>query len=264
MENGDIIRLQFDTFTEDGKLVDTTEEMKAKDAGIYDEHSSYKPMVTILGSERLLKGLEEELKNAKVGEEKEVLLAPENAFGKRDVNNVKVISYREAERAFKDQEGKDAYPEVGRVVRIGDKYGKVVTVTAGRVVVDFNHPLAGKSIKYVYTVTEKIEKEEDKIKAIIQINFPKDTDKFMIEDGEEIEITIPDSAKIDDSWPLAKFSIVGAIRQYVVNKTLIFKEVFEKRSEEKKEDKPEEAKNEKEEEKKEDKQETVKEVKSEN
>ncbi|MEM4213210.1 MAG: peptidylprolyl isomerase, partial [Thermoplasmatales archaeon] len=134
-------------------------------------------------------------------------------------------------------------PEPGMTVRIGDKYGKILTVTAGRVVIDFNHPLAGKSIKYKYKIIEKIEGDENKIRSIIEINFPKDSDKFKIEVGEEISITIPDSAKIDDTWPLAKFAIVGAIRQYIGNKTIIFKEIFEKRIEEEaKEQAKEEAK----------------------
>jgi FKBP-type peptidyl-prolyl cis-trans isomerase 2 len=242
MEKGDIIRLQFDTYTDDGKLVETTDEKKAKDNGIYDEHSSYKPIVTILGAGRLLKDLEDDIRKANVGDVKEILLPPEKAFGVRDTNSVKVNSYREVQRSLIEEEkragrsGKDAYPEPGKMVRIGDKFGKILTVTAGRVVVDFNHPLAGKSIKYNYTVLEKLEGEEKKIGAIIEINFSKDSDKFKVEAGEEITITIPDSAKIDDSWPLAKFAIVGAIREYVANKTVIFREVFEKRAEEKKEE----------------------------
>ncbi len=241
MEKGDFIKLQFDTYTEDGKLVETTDEKTAKDNGIYDEHSSYKPVITILGSGRLLKDLEEDIEKASVGEEKELLLPPEKAFGVRDANNVRVSSYREVERALIEEEkragrsGKDVFPEPGKMVRMGDRYGKIMTVTAGRVVVDFNHPLAGKSIKYKYKVLEKIDGEESKIAAIIDINFPKDSDKFKIEAGEEITITIPDSAKIEESWTLAKFAIVGAIRQYVANKTVIFKEIFEKRVEEKKE-----------------------------
>jgi FKBP-type peptidyl-prolyl cis-trans isomerase 2 len=242
MEKGDFIKLQFDTYTEDGKLVETTDEKKAKDSGIYDEHSSYKPIVTILGSGRLLKDLEDDIQKANVGEEKELTLPPEKAFGVRDTNSVRVTSYREVERSLMEEEkragrsGKDVYPEPGKMVRIGDKYGKIMTVTAGRVVVDFNHPLAGKSIKYNYKVLEKIDGEENKVAAIIEINFSKDNDKFKIETGDQITITIPDSAKIDDSWPLAKFAIVGAIREYVANKTVIFKEIFEKRVEEKKEE----------------------------
>ena len=242
MEKGDIIKLQFDTYTDDGKLVETTDEKKAKDNGIYDEHSSYKPIVTILGSGRLLKDLEDDIEKANVGEEKEISLPPEKAFGVRDTNNVRVSSYREVERSLIEEEkragrsGKDAFAEPGKMVRIGDKYGKILTVTAGRVVVDFNHPLAGKTIKYSYKVLEKIDGEEKKVAAIIEINFTKDNDKFKIETGEQITVTIPDSAKIDDSWPLAKFAIVGAIREYVANKTVIFKEIFEKRVEEKKEE----------------------------
>lgn len=248
MDKGDIIKLQFDAYTDDGKLVETTDEAKAKDGGIFDEHSTYKPVVTILGSGRLLKDLEEDLEKANVGEEKELSIPPEKAFGVRDTNGVRVTSYREVERSLRDEEQRagrkssEAYPEPGRIVKIGDKYGKILTVTAGRVVVDFNHPLAGKTIKYKYKVIEKIEGEEKKIGAIIEINFPKDNDKFKIEAGEEIVITIPDSAKLDDSWPLAKFAIVGAVREYVANKTMIFKEVFEKRVEEKKEEEKKEEK----------------------
>ncbi len=229
MEKGDIIRLQFDSYSDDGKLVETTDEKKAKDSGIYDEHASYKPVVTIIGSGRLLKGLEESLISAKEGEDKEVTIAPEQAFGVRDTNNVKVMSMREFER-------REIEPELGKVVKIGDRYGRIITVTPGRVVVDFNHPLAGKSLKYQYKVLEKIEKETEKIRAIIEINYSKDIDKFKIHNGEEITITIPDSAKIDDSWPLAKFAIVGGIREHVANKTVVIKEIFEKRIEEKKEE----------------------------
>lgn len=234
MEKGDIIRIQFDTFTDDGKLVETTDEKKAKDSGIYDEHFSYKPLTTIIGSGKLLKEFEESVEKANVGEEKEVVLPPEKAFGMRDTNDVRVSSYREVERSIKQREGNEAEPEIGRIVRIGDKYGKIMTITAGRVVIDFNHPMAGKTIKYSYKVIEKIEGDDKKIGAIIEINFPRDSDKFKIEVGEEIVITIPDSAKIDESWPLAKFAIVGAIREYVANKIIVFKEVFEKRVEEKK------------------------------
>ncbi|MEL9914467.1 MAG: peptidylprolyl isomerase [Thermoplasmatales archaeon] len=248
MEKGDIIKLQMDTFTDDGKLVETTDETKAKENGIYDEHYSYKPILTIVGSGRLFNDLEEDLVKASVGEEREVTIPPERAFGQRDTNNVRVTSYREVERALREEERKkgkneDVVPEPGMTVRIGDKYGKILTVTAGRVVIDFNHPLAGKSIKYKYKIIEKIEGDENKIRSIIEINFPKDSDKFKIEVGEEISITIPDSAKIDDTWPLAKFAIVGAIRQYIGNKTIIFKEIFEKRIEEEaKEQAKEEAK----------------------
>ncbi len=229
MEKGDIIRLQYDSFTEDGKLIETTDAEKAKSSGIFDEHTVYKPMVVIVGSGRLLKPLEEEIIKSNVGEEKEILIQPQDAFGVRDPNNVKVISRRELDR-------REVEPEIGKVVKIGDKYGRITTVSPGRVVVDFNHPLAGKAIKYKFKILEKVESELEKIKAIIELNYSKDIDKFQIDSSEVITITIPDNAKIDENWTVAKFGIVGEIREYVANKDIIFKEIYPKRSEEKKEE----------------------------
>ncbi len=232
MEKGDIIRLQYDSYTDDGKLIETTDVEKAKSAGIYDEHTIYKPMIVIVGSGRLLKPLEEEIKKSNIGEEKEITIPPEEAFGVRDPNNVKVISMRELER-------REIEPELGKTVKIGDKYGRITAISPGRVVVDFNHPLAGKSIKYKFKIAEKIDDETEKIKAIIELNYNKDVEKFQIEAGDSITITVPDSAKIDENWLIAKFGIVGEIREYVGNKDVILKEVYQKRTEEKKEEKKE-------------------------
>ena len=237
MEKGDIIRLQYDSYTDDGKLIETTDAEKAKAAGIYDEHNGYKPMVVIVGSGRLLKPLEEEIKKSNLGEEKEITIPPEEAFGVRDPNNVKVLSMRELER-------REIEPELGKTIKIGDKYGRITAISPGRVVIDFNHPLAGKSIKYKFKIAEKIDNEIDKIKAIIELNYNKDLEKFIIEVGDSITITVPDSAKIDENWLIAKFGIVGEIREYVGNKDIVLKEVYLKRTEEKKEEQSKETKTE--------------------
>ncbi|MFP3300649.1 MAG: FKBP-type peptidyl-prolyl cis-trans isomerase [Thermoplasmatales archaeon] len=237
MEKGDIIRLQYDSYTDDGKLIETTDAEKAKAAGIYDEHNVYKPKVVIVGSGRLLKPLEEEIKKSNLGEEKEITIPPEEAFGVRDPNNVKVLSMRELER-------REIEPELGKTIKIGDKYGRITAITPGRVVIDFNHPLAGKSIQYKFKIAEKIDNEIDKIKAIIELNYNKDLEKFIIEVGDSITITVPDSAKIDENWLIAKFGIVGEIREYVGNKDIVLKEVYLKRTEEKKEEQSNETKTE--------------------
>ena len=237
MEKGDIIRLQYDSYSDDGKLIETTDAEKAKAAGIYDEHNAYKPMVVIVGSGRLLKPLEEEIKKSNLGEEKEITIPPEEAFGVRDPNNVKVLSMRELER-------REIEPELGKTIKIGDKYGRITAISPGRVVIDFNHPLAGKSIKYKFKIAEKIDNEIDKIKAIVELNYNKDLEKFIIEVGDSITITVPDSAKIDENWLIAKFGIVGEIREYVGNKDIVLKEVYLKRTEEKKEEQSKETKTE--------------------
>ena len=267
MRKGDIIRWEFEAWVvEDGEeiLFDTTKEDLAKEHGIHDPNIKYGPMVSVVGVGRLIKGIDEKLLKARVGKEYEVVIEPKDAYGERDPKLVKIHSYRELAR-------QKIEAEVGKEVVINNKRGRIVTVTPGRVVVDYNHPLAGKTLKYRYKVVERIEDDAEKVRAIIEMDYGKDVDKFGIEiQGDEITIELPDVCKYDSNWAIAKYAIVGDIRDYVGNKDIKFIEVYPKKEEEKKKrgrkksKKKEEAKEEKvEEEAKEEKKEESSEVASE-
>ncbi len=235
MEKGDIIRWEFEAWiVEDGNevLFDTTKEELAKEQGIHDPNVKYGPMVSIVGVGRLIKGIDEELLKAEVGKDYEVTIPPEKGYGERDPKLVKIHSYRELAR-------QKIEPEVGKEVIINNKRGRIVTVTPGRVVIDFNHPLAGKTLKYKFKIVEKVEGDVDKVSAIIEMDYGKDVDKFNIEiKDEDIIIELPDVCKYDSNWTVAKYAIVGDIRDYVANKNVKFVEVYPKK-EEKKEEKEE-------------------------
>ncbi len=248
MEKGDIIRWEYDAWVvEEGKedLFDTTNEELAKENGIHDPTIKYGAMYSIVGAERLIKGMDEELLQAEVGKEYIVTIPPENAYGERDAKLVKIHSYREIARKVAERD-KNAVPRVGMEVIIDNKRGRIVTVTPGRVVIDFNHPLAGKTLKYRFKILEKIEGEVEKVKAILEMDYGKDVENFKIEvRGEDILIELADSCKYDSSWSIAKYMIVSDIRDFVANKNVKFFEVYPKK-EEKKEEKnePEPAKEE--------------------
>ena len=232
MEKGDIIRWEYDAWIVEGdkeELVDTTNEELAKENGIHDPNLNYGPMVSIVGAGRLIKGMEDELLKAEVGKENIVEIPPEKGYGERDPKLVKIHSYRELVR-------QKIEPEIGKEVIINNKKGKIITVTPGRVIIDFNHPLAGKTLKYRFKVLEKIEKNEEKIRAIIQMNYGKDLDKFKIRTGKSFDIELPDSCKYDAKWSVSKYLIVSDIRDYVANKDIRFIEVYKKKEEEKKEE----------------------------
>ncbi len=254
MEKGDIIRWEYDAWiVEDGneELFDTTNEELAKEHGIHDPTVKYGPMYSIVGAGRLIKGIEEELMQAEIGKEYIVTILPENAYGERDPKLVKIHSYREIARKVAERD-RNAVPQVGMEVVIDNKRGKIITVTPGRVVVDYNHPLAGKTLKYRFKILEKVEGEVNKIKAILEMDYGKDVDKFKIEiSDEDIIIEVPDICKYDSSWSIAKYMIVGDIRDYVANKNIKFVEVYEKK-EEKKDEKEESEKSSEESESKED------------
>ncbi len=239
MEKGDIIKWEYDAWiVEEGKeeLFDTTNEELAKENGIHDPNVKYGPMYSIIGAERLIKGIDEELLKAEVGKEYVVTILPEDAYGERDPKLVKIHSYREIARKIAERD-KNAYPEPGMEVIIDNKRGKIVTVTPGRVVVDFNHPLAGKTLKYRFKILEKVEGEVEKVKAIIEMDYGKDVDNFKIEvKGDDISIELADTCKYDSSWSVAKYMIVSDIRDYVGNKNVKFIEVYKKKEEKKTEE----------------------------
>ena len=238
MEKGDIIRWEYDAWiVEEGKeeLFDTTNEELAKENGIHDPTVKYGPMYSIVGAGRLIKGIEEELLQAEIGKEYIVTIPPENAYGERDPKLVKIHSYREIARAVAERD-KNAVPQPGMDVVVGNKRGKIVTVTPGRVVVDYNHPLAGKTLKYRFKILEKVEGEVNKIRAILEMDYGRDVDNFKIEvKGDDILIELADVCKYDSSWSMAKYVIVSDIREYVANKNIKFIEVYEKKEEKKEE-----------------------------
>jgi len=62
---------------------------------------------------------------------------------------------------------------------------KVVSVSGGRVLVDFNHPLAGKDLVYEFTIKNKIESLEEKVKSIINF-FVGQEFKFSIKENKVV------------------------------------------------------------------------------
>jgi hypothetical protein len=60
---------------------------------------------------------------------------------------------------------------------------KVVSVSGGRVLVDFNNPLAGRIVTYIYKIIRKIEDEKGKINSLQDFFFRKRFD-FEVKDKE--------------------------------------------------------------------------------
>jgi len=96
-------------------------------------------------------------------EEKVIQLEPADAFGVREGSKIEKVN---AKQFMKDMEGEKPHP--GSTYR--DKKGRTGTVIRadqGRLLVDFNHPLAGKRVEYRIKVTEKVEGFENQVKAFL-------------------------------------------------------------------------------------------------
>ena len=215
-----IIRLDYKAYIADSdKLYDTTYEDAAKDAGIYNEKVTYKPMAYIVGSNGLFPALDKAISEAKVGEEFTVEVPSEEGAGARNPKLMETHNINEFYKA-------EIYPQPGMTVTLGNRSGTILKVGAGRVVVDFNNPLAGHDLKYVMKVVEEITEDAAKAEAIVEADFPGATDFKFDFPGDKVVVTLPDMAKFNQDWPVARFRVVSDLREVFGVETVEFVEVW--------------------------------------
>ncbi len=237
IEKGDIVWLEYDAYTVNPNgtqiLFDTTHEEVAKKENKFEEKKIYAEQPIIVGKGRLFAGLEDALLAAKVGDSKDVTIPAEKAAGARDARLVEL----KTEREFLRQE---ITPELGLEVSISGRRGTITSLAAGRVRVDFNNPLAGKTVKYVFKVTKKAATPEDRIRAILDMDYGL-AEQFKIDlKGENLEVKVPDVCKTDEKWFVSKFRVVADLRELTDLKTMRFVEEYEKKVEAPKDAKAEE------------------------
>lgn len=192
------------------KVIDTTNAEEAKKHGIYNEEKVYKPVLIIPGEGIYVKGFEEALKEAKEGEEKEIEIPPEKAYGPRDPNKVKIIPLREFRRR-----GIDIRP--GKIVEINGVPAVIRNITGGRVVVDFNHPLAGKTLIYKYKVLKEIKDDAERIKYLVQRRLRiLELEEVKIQiDANKTVIELPEKVLLTDNIQYIKKLLSNEIAKYI-------------------------------------------------
>ena len=160
-------------------FIDTNIEEEAVKANKKDENRIYEPDLVIVGEGFFLKEAEKQIIGMKEDEWKTVTLSPDKAFGNRDPSKVKVIPARELT-------SKGIIPRINEEVKVRGQTGIVKAIGGGRVIVDFNHPLAGSEIIYKFHVVKILNRTKDKIAALFNRWF-KALDK------KEIKVTVKDS-----------------------------------------------------------------------
>ena len=135
IEQGTKVTMSFSLALENGELIDSN----------FDSE----PATFILGDGNLLPGFEAPLQGLKAGDQGEFVIAPENAFGQRNPENIQQLA--------RDNFGQQSIT-VGDVFSFqngeGELPGVVVEIGSDLVQVDFNHPLAGRSIIFKVDIIE--------------------------------------------------------------------------------------------------------------
>lgn len=158
LKSNDFVKVAYDMHA-NGKLVQTTDEQKGKEAGLDTEE--YKPVPMVLGKGFILKALDDDILKQQDEKEHTIELSAEEAFGKRQKDLIKTFP----KTAFDEQQVR---PVVGVTYDFNGTYGTVKSVNGGRVMVDFNNPLAGKDISIHYRVLEKITDLKEKVGIVFE------------------------------------------------------------------------------------------------
>ncbi|MCL4420204.1 MAG: peptidylprolyl isomerase [Candidatus Thermoplasmatota archaeon] len=227
MNDGDFIKISYEMYVgDDRKLVLTSDEKLARENNIYQDGAKYEDQVLIVGSDKPIKEISDALnksfREAVVGTDYEIRIEPENAFGRRDPKNIQLHTFRELQK-------EKINPELGMEVTLKGRTGKIISLTPGRTLIDFNHKWAGKVVFYKYRVNAVISSPTDKILALLDLDYPKGSNGFSVsESGETLEIVVPDDAKFNDEWLESKFNFVTDVRKYVSTNELKLVEVYPK------------------------------------
>lgn len=133
------------TAAKDGDKVKVHYKGTLEDGTVFDLSREEEPLEFTLGSGLLIPGFENAVRGMKTGEIRTVRIEPDDAYGKHYAEMVQTVPMS----AFSG----DVKPEVGQQFEVTpeDNDPFVVTITGvedGNVVLDANHPLAGKVLVF--------------------------------------------------------------------------------------------------------------------
>ncbi len=178
ISKNDFVKIEYTgTITETKQVFDTTHKDVAQKEKIYNPKMSYGPIIICVGEKQIIPGLDEELEGKEEGKTYHLKIPSEKAFGKKDPKLLKLIP----QNVFLKNQIR---PMVGLEVTLENSPGIIRSVTAGRVYVDFNHPLAGKDLSYEVKILEKITDEKTKAESLFKIMLNQPSPKIEITNGQ--------------------------------------------------------------------------------
>ena len=145
VQDGVVVSMEYSLHV-DGELLDTSDGQG--------------PLQFLVGYGNVISGLEQEMMGMKIGDNKDVVVQPEDGYGEFD------------EEAFitvpRDQFPKDIPVEVDTELTVRDdeghaRYARVDSVEGDTVRLDFNHPLAGAELHFSVKVVALREPSDEEL-----------------------------------------------------------------------------------------------------
>jgi FKBP-type peptidyl-prolyl cis-trans isomerase 2 len=223
VQAGELVRLEYEIWNDSAtppELVETTREEIATQANWKaPDGFHYGPRAHAIGGDYFPTGIEASIASAHVGEELTQEFPPAEAFGEKDPKLIELLSMHAVER-LPEMRRDDAHLDIGTVLTIGGRRGRVVSLTAARVRVDFNPPLAGRKIRGRFKITEPIHAPAEQAQAILEIVYGRGGEFKVESKGSTLELLVPDRSKFDFTWLASKPRVIERLRQHLHPETI--------------------------------------------
>jgi peptidylprolyl isomerase len=222
LERGSLVLVDYTAKVKDSnEIFETTREEVAKKSDLFDPTRKYEPRLISIGEGWVLKGLDDALAAANIGDKIDVEIAPDKGFGERDPNKVRMVAQRKlGEKADEVR--------VGDVIEIDNRSGIVRYVGSGRVQIDFNHRFAGRTLTYDVDIVKKLESDDEKIRSLIKRRLALDDEKIKINlEGATLEIQLPEEILLAEGLQIIKRAAANDVFKFVpILKEIKFIESF--------------------------------------
>ncbi len=209
---GDFILINYTAkVKETNEVFDTTLEETSKKEHLHKEGEVYEPKLVVIGEGWVLKALDESLTAMKIGKAQSVEIPPDKAFGPRDPEKIKRVPLKQL--LAKDIRN----PSIGMRIDYNGKMATIRSIGAGRVLLDFNPPLAGKTLVYNVSVEKKINSNEEKVAALIHRRIPVvEPEQFKLNLEEKIlTIDMPEATFYVEGVQIAKRGIAMDLQRFL-------------------------------------------------
>mgnify|MGYP001064109931 CR=1 FL=1 len=129
----------------EGKYVAIHYTGKFDNGQVFDSSLDGAPFEFQAGAGMVIPGLDRAVLGMKLNEEKDIVIAPEDGYGDYDENLIYAFPLEEVQQQFT--------PEVGMTIGLQMENGAQIPaiikeITNDEVIVDMNHPLAGKTLHF--------------------------------------------------------------------------------------------------------------------
>lgn len=223
VKDGELVLLDYELWSESGgrtELVDTTREDVARKENIpIPDSATFGPRAHLIGGDDFPAGIEKALVGAKVGEEIARDFEPAEAFGEKDPKLIELFSMHEIGR-LPEMRREDADLNVGTVLTIRGRRGRVVSLTAARVRVDFNPAFAGRKIRGKFQVVSKVHEPSEQARALIELGYGRSKEFDVSVEDDVVTVRLPERSKFDFAWMAAKPRVIDRIRTHLKPKSI--------------------------------------------